>query len=103
VKGRWIVIENGHELYSEDVKARVETVFHAASQVSKLTDVLNRIKAEAKNLRKLFFTEKDQKEIQETLHNLDATIQKAHYCISKNLEAYQDSKWSEIMDEEKGE
>lgn len=94
---------DSHESYSEDLKVRVEAVFHAASQVSELTDVLTRIKAEGENLRTLFLTDADQREIQDTLRNLDATIQKAHYCISKNLEAYQDSKWSEIIDKEKGE
>lgn len=92
-----------HEWYTEDQKARVETVFHAATQVSELKCALTRIKAEAKNLRTLFLSDADQEEFREKLRNLDATIQKAHYCITKNLEAYQDSKWSELIDEEQGE
>lgn len=95
--------DDGHALYTEEVKARVETVFHAVSRVSELRRVLTQIKAEAENLRKLFLSLEDQQEIEGILRSLDATIQKAHYCISKNLEAYQLSKWSEIMDEEKTE
>ena len=94
---------DNHALYPEELRARVEAVFHAAAQVSELRRMLTQVKAEAENLRRLFFTDEEQKEIQDTLRMLDATIQKAHYCISKNLEAYQESKWSEIMDEEKGE
>ena len=92
-----------HELYPDDLKARVEAVFHAAFQVSELQSVLTRIKSEAKNIRVLFLTDADQAEIQEQLCNLDATMQKAHLCIAKNLEAYQDSKWSELIDEEQSE
>ena len=99
------MIENdsdGYELYPEDLKARVETVFRAAGRVSELRSVLTQVKAEAVNLRALFFTDEEQREIQDTLRNLDATMQKAHYCITQNLEAYQESKWTEIMDEEQG-
>jgi len=105
-KGRWIVIETDHDnhaLYTEDLQARVEAVFRAAGNASELKKVFTHIKAEAERLRNLFFTDEEQNEIQDTLRNLDATIQKAHYCISKNLEAYQASKWAEIMDEEQGE
>ena len=99
------VIENhsDHELYSVEVRARVETVFYAASQISALRSVLTQVKAEAVNLRRLFLTEKDQKEIREKLRDLDTTIRNSHYCISKYLETYLESKWSEIIDKEKNE
>ena len=100
------MIENtdaGQELYSEDLKARVETVFHLASQVSELRNVLPQIKAEAVNLRKLFLTDEDQKEMQKKLRDFDKTMQKSIFFISKYLEAYQASRWSEIIDEVKSE
>ena len=95
--------DDDRESYSEDVKARVEMVFLAASQVSALKNILTQIKAEAVKLRNLFLTDADQTEIQEKLRSFDTTMQESIFCISKYLEAYQASRWSEIIDEVKSE
>lgn len=92
--------ENGYTWYSGEMRNRAATVLDLAVRMSALKSVLDQIKAEAENLRQLFFSDAEQKEMQAISDGFDLEMRKTKQSILSNLMTYRRLGWSKIFDEE---
>lgn len=90
-------IHNGYEYYSYKLQKRVLEVFKYVTQIMELKKVLNEIKSESLNLRKIFLTEEELKEKDEVISFFNARMQATVYYTLKNLEVYQQYGWKELV------
>lgn len=95
--------ENDDAWYSGAVRSRVLAVFDLVIGVSPFRSVLNQIKAEAENLRQLFFSEKEQTEMQAISSGFDLEIRRTKQSILNNLMTYRQFGWAKNFEEEKRE
>ncbi|WMJ83320.1 hypothetical protein ACS3UN_09605 [Oscillospiraceae bacterium LTW-04] len=95
--------ENDYTWYSEEMRSRVAMIFDLAAQMSELRNVLEQIKAEAKSLRQLFFSDEEQKEMQALSSGFDLEMRRTKQSILNNLMTYRQFGWSKIFDEGKRE
>ena len=87
----------GCELYSCELKERVAEVFRYTSQIAEMRSLLDLIKIESLKLREVFLTEEEQKEKNEISSDFDVKVQGVMYSILKNLDAYQQFGWKELI------
>ena len=100
------VIENqGNDgaWYSEAVRSRVLAVFDLVIGVSTFRGILDQIKAEAENLRQLFFSDKEQQEMQAISSGFDLEMRRTKQSILNNLKTYRQFGWAKNFEEEKRE
>lgn len=89
--------------YSETVRSRVLAVFNLVIETSSFKSVLNQIKAEAENLRQLFFSEKEQTQMQAIYNRFDLEMRTTKQSILNNLMTYRQFGWAKNFEEEKRE
>ena len=95
--------ENDGTWYSEAVRSRVLAVFDLVVGMSTFRGVLDQIKAEAENLRQLFFSDKEQKEMQAISSGFDLEMRRTKQSILNNLKTYRQFGWAKNFEEEKRE
>jgi len=88
---------DGDEIYSTELKKRVEQVFQFTSQVEELKRLFSAIKQESVPFRAFLLTDEEQKERSDISSDFDAKIQETVYSTLKNLEAYQQFGWKELI------
>ena len=91
--------ENDGDWYSEAVRSRVLAVFDLVIGVSTFRGILDQIKAEAENLRQLFFSEKEQAEMQAIASGFDLEMRTTKQSILNNLMTYRQSGWAKNFEE----
>lgn len=95
--------ENDGAWYSEPIRGRVLAVFNLIVKTSSFRSVLNQIKAEAENLRQLFFSEKEQMQMQAIYSRFDLEMRTTRQSILNNLMTYRQFGWAKNFEEEKRE
>lgn len=95
--------ENDGTWYSEAVRSRVSAIFDLVIGVSTFRGVLDQIKAEAENLRQLFFSDKEQEEMQAIFSGFDLEMRRTKQSILNNLKTYRQFGWAKNFEEEKRE
>lgn len=93
--------ENDGTWYSEAVRSRVLAIFDLVVGMSTFRGVLDQIKAEAENLRQLFFSNKEQKEMQAISSGFDLEMRRTKQSILNNLKTYLQFGWAKNFEEEK--
>ena len=97
------IIEDYHdccELYSEQLRKRVEEVFKYTSHITELRRTLTLIKAECEKLREFFLTPEEIKERKDMLDFFDARVKAMAFYTIKNMEKYRLFGWKELIYDE---
>ncbi|WP_156946363.1 hypothetical protein [Desulfitibacter alkalitolerans] len=95
-------VQDCHEFYSVELQKRVADVFEYTSQIMEIRKLLAEIKREAESFRALFWSEQELQEKREAVSLFEARMKAAVYYTLRNIEAYQDHGWKELVREEEG-
>jgi hypothetical protein len=87
----------GHELYSGEWQERVSAAVQHTSHITEIKQLLAEISREAVSLRRLFWTEAELREKQETADFFDARMQATVFYTLMNMEKYQHFGWQELI------
>ncbi len=93
-------IFDAEALYSADMKAHVEEVYRTACRLSRLRSLLDGIKVGASSLREIILTAGEKEKNKSLSDDFEQRLQKAMFGIIKNLSAYQQRKWKEVVGDE---
>ncbi len=93
-------IFDGEALYLADMKVRVEEVYRTACRLSRLRSLLDGIKAGGLSLRAVILTAEEKEKNKSLSDDFEQRLQKAMFGIIKNLSAYQQRKWKEVVGDE---
>jgi hypothetical protein len=91
---------DGFEYYPSELQIRVEKVFRYVSLLTEMKELIADIKNEAVYLQSTFVSEKEQKEGEDAVRFFDARMQATVYYTLKNMEAYSQYGWKQLVDEE---
>ncbi|MBS4025589.1 MAG: hypothetical protein KGZ96_07940 [Clostridia bacterium] len=90
---------HGHELYSKELQERVLAVCHYTAHIIEIKQLLAEINRDAFGLSRLFWSEEELREKQDTVSFFDARMQSTVFYTLLNMERYQHCGWKELIDE----
>lgn len=85
------------ELYTTELRQRVETVWDQSTQFAELARLIEEIKAEAMNLHMFFLTKEEEEEQNSLLRLFDERVQGMVAATVSHMEKYRLFGWKELI------
>jgi uncharacterized protein YnzC (UPF0291/DUF896 family) len=85
------------DVYTEELRERVQTVWEESEQLAELERLLEEIKRETKNLEPFFFTQEDQAQQDALRREFDERVQGMVAATISNMDKYRIFAWKELI------